>query len=107
MRIDLPRCNFKNCKYHLDCNCTSQNRYDTCEFREAKEEVEVLNAIIKEDCGMLPDYETYLGNKIRKEFAGLLVERIKKNITPIPQQMYLVRMCIQEINSLLKESEEK
>lgn len=72
MRIDLPRCNFKNCKYHLDCNCTSQYRYETCDFREAKEEVEVLNAIIKEDCGMLPDYEKYLGNKIRKEFAGRL-----------------------------------
>lgn len=107
MRIDLPRCNFKNCRYCFDSNCTNQNRYKTCDFREAKDEVETLNNIIKEDCGMLPDYETYLGNKIRKEFASLLVGRIDKNITPIPQQMYLVRMCIQEINSLLKEMEKK
>ena len=33
MRIDLPICNFKNCKWESDCNCTnSQNGYNTCEY---------------------------------------------------------------------------
>lgn len=101
MRIDLPRCNFKNCKYHLDCNCTSQNRYDTCEFREAKEEIEVLNAIIKEDCGMLPDYEKYLGNKVRKEFAERLIE-IYQNIPTL-----WGTVAVKHANNLVKEMETK
>lgn len=101
MRIDLPKCNFKNCKYHLDCNCTSQNRYDTCEFREAKEEVEVLNAIIKEDCGMLPDYEKYLGNKIRKDFAERLIE-IYQNIPTL-----WGTVAVKHANNLVKEMETK
>jgi septal ring factor EnvC (AmiA/AmiB activator) len=37
------------------------------------------------------------------EFADLLIKRIHKNVTPIPQQMYLVKMCIQEIYNLVKE----
>lgn len=101
MRIDLPKCSFKNCKYHLDCNCTSQNRYDTCEFREAKEEVEVLNAIIKEDCGMLPNYEAYLGNKVRKEFAERLIE-IYQNIPTL-----WGTVAVKHANNLVKEMETK
>lgn len=32
MRIDLPLCSFKYCKYNFDCNCISKNRKETCEF---------------------------------------------------------------------------
>ena len=34
MRIDLPLCGFKNCKWEADCNCTNnKNGYNTCEYR--------------------------------------------------------------------------
>ena len=38
MRIDLPGCSFKNCKYCSDCNCTNQNKYETCDYRVLKDE---------------------------------------------------------------------
>jgi len=110
VRIDLPKCSFKNCKYHLDCNCTSQKRYDACEFRQAQVEIETLNNIIKEDCGMLPDYEKYLGNKTRKDFA----ERLKEeNTVECDVSMGYGRPCyvdaipIITIDNLVKELEGK
>lgn len=30
MRVDLPTCNFKNCKYNVDYNCTKPNEYKVC-----------------------------------------------------------------------------
>lgn len=36
MRIDLPRCNFKNCRYCFDSNCTKKTEYKRCEYRFAK-----------------------------------------------------------------------
>lgn len=38
MRIDLPRCNFKNCRYCFDSNCTKNTEYERCGFRLAKTE---------------------------------------------------------------------
>ena len=38
-----------------------------------------------------------------KEFADLSIKRICENVTPIPQQKYLVNMCIQEIKKTQKE----
>lgn len=32
MRIDLPFCNFKNCRYSADGNCVGGNRKETCEL---------------------------------------------------------------------------
>ena len=36
MRIDLPRCNFKNCRYCFDSNCIKNTEYERCGFRLAK-----------------------------------------------------------------------
>lgn len=30
MRIDLPCCSFKNCRYNQDHNCINPNEYDFC-----------------------------------------------------------------------------
>ena len=30
MRIDLPACSFKNCRYNEDHNCTKPNEYERC-----------------------------------------------------------------------------
>lgn len=40
MRIDLPQCNFKNCRYSFDGNCTNLSKYEWCDYRFAK-----INAI--------------------------------------------------------------
>ena len=34
MRIDLQRCDFKNCKYQFDGNCMDKGRYEKCEYIE-------------------------------------------------------------------------
>lgn len=36
MRIDLPLCNLKNCRYSFDGNCTRKDKYDWCEYTLAK-----------------------------------------------------------------------
>lgn len=36
MRIDLPQCNFKNCRYSADGNCTNKARKELCEFDKYK-----------------------------------------------------------------------
>lgn len=41
MRIDLPYCNFKNCKYQLDGNCTDQLMYERCEFNRMKDRLQI------------------------------------------------------------------
>lgn len=33
MRIDLPQCNFKECRYCSDHNCRDKTRYDSCMFK--------------------------------------------------------------------------
>lgn len=33
MRIDLPGCGFKDCKYNFDCNCKDRNKYEKCEYK--------------------------------------------------------------------------
>lgn len=38
MRIDLPQCNFKNCKYCFDGNCTSKKQYERCDYLYARAE---------------------------------------------------------------------
>lgn len=30
MRIDLPACSFKNCRYNQEHNCTRPNEYEAC-----------------------------------------------------------------------------
>ena len=42
MRIDLPQCNLKTCKYQADGNCVDRNRFETCEYIFAKEEIKRL-----------------------------------------------------------------
>ncbi len=38
MRIDLPLCNLKTCRYSFDGNCTDKIKYEQCEYTLAKEE---------------------------------------------------------------------
>ena len=39
MRIDLPQCNFKNCRFSFDGNCTNKIEYDRCEYRIEEDEL--------------------------------------------------------------------
>ena len=33
MRIDLPTCGFKSCRYCFDGNCTNKVKYNKCEYK--------------------------------------------------------------------------
>jgi hypothetical protein len=49
MRIDLPLCNFKNCRCSFDGNCTAgENGYQRCEYRLLNSEIESLQAQLAE-----------------------------------------------------------
>ena len=41
MRIDLPCCGFKKCRYQFDGNCINRIKYDDCEFQRFNEEIEL------------------------------------------------------------------
>lgn len=32
MRIDLPQCGFKNCRFQADGNCLKKSEFDKCEY---------------------------------------------------------------------------
>lgn len=34
MRIDLPCCGFRNCRYHFDGNCTKKVEYEKCIMKD-------------------------------------------------------------------------
>ena len=34
MRIDLPSCGFRNCRYHFDGNCTKKVEYEKCIMKD-------------------------------------------------------------------------
>ena len=36
MRIDLPQCNLKTCRYCFDHNCTNKIEYDRCEYQRLR-----------------------------------------------------------------------
>lgn len=40
MRIDLPTCGFKSCRYCFDSNCTNRVEYNMCEYREYKDSLQ-------------------------------------------------------------------
>lgn len=42
MRIDLPLCGFKQCKYQSDGNCTRQIEYDRCAYIHAIKTIEAI-----------------------------------------------------------------
>ena len=53
MRMDLPQCNFKNCRKSFDGNCTDRIEYDRCDFRLCADKQIELQPDIRgetEDC---------------------------------------------------------
>lgn len=78
MGIDLPRCNFKNCRYCFDSNCIKNTEYERCEYRIAKAEA------IKEFAERLKnksDY-CYFGN-----IDSLVYRILEKDLAALVQEM--------------------
>lgn len=50
MRIDLPGCGFRYCRYNFDGNCVEKCRHETCEYQRLKQkEIEDGRPLIKTD----------------------------------------------------------
>lgn len=45
MRIDLPTCGLKTCKYCFDGNCVDKRSYDRCEFTLLKNKTLSVDAV--------------------------------------------------------------
>lgn len=47
MRIDSPLCNFKNCRYFFDHNCTAKKViWERCEYRQHSKTGEAFNDLV-------------------------------------------------------------
>lgn len=48
MRINLPQCDLKTCRFFSDGNCLYRNEYEKCNYTMAKEYIhEVITGIIE------------------------------------------------------------
>lgn len=114
MRIDLPGCSFKNCKYCSDCNCTNQNKYETCDYRVLKDEfvsgqlalqkeIEKLDALLvcknKVIHGLEKSFENAYDGAI-KEFAELvdkdIEEKLSDSIKEQNPHLYLIHKIVKD-----------
>ena len=57
MRIDLPTCGFKSCRYCFDGNCTKRVEYDRCEYRAYKGSLQVHGRWERRFCHPMRDGE--------------------------------------------------
>lgn len=42
MRIDLPQCDFKKCRFQADGNCTKEQEYKRCSYIHAIKTIETI-----------------------------------------------------------------
>ena len=78
MRIDLPLCNFKNCRFSFDGNCKSQDLYDKCDLRYF---VEQKHGEWKAHTFTAEDGEEYVGS-YECSNCGLFTGPVKLNFCP-------------------------
>lgn len=48
MRYNLPACDFKRCKLLSDGNCTSEQKYDNCDYQYYRRKSEEAEKAMKE-----------------------------------------------------------
>lgn len=73
MRIDLPMCNFKNCKWYFDGNCHKKTR-DYCEYHWQKTEIERLKSLLDSQCDHCSCTLLDERDKLRGEVEDLKIE---------------------------------
>ena len=111
MRIDLPICNFKNCKYCFDSNCTKKSEYERCEYRRQKAEIERLTGYNEN----LQTANTALSNEIIdirnatiKEFEEKLKSRKRRMCGNDNGGLYWDQaVLVDDIDRVLKEMTEE
>lgn len=69
MRIDLPTCNLKTCRYCFDHNCTNKIEYDRCEYQLLRSYIYFIN-----------DKESLKEHKADANRIAEAVERTKKYV---------------------------
>lgn len=125
MRIDLPGCSFKNCKYCSDGNCTNQSKYENCDYKMLKDEflsgqlalqkeIEKLDGLLVCKNKTITDLTVVincLNDKLKaaKSDAGIeFAERLKEKLIPNVCCGRLSFTQVEyELNKLVKETEEK
>jgi hypothetical protein len=75
---------------------------EKCLYRKNCQFLATHKNTIVEGCTAF-ESENDLRIEAAKEFADLAIKRICENVTPIPQQRYLIKMCIEEIENTKKE----
>lgn len=105
MRIDLPCCSFKNCRYCFDGNCTNKTEIEHCEFRMFCKyvgddyDLDRLRELVTADkdgrCMVLPcnvDDDVYI-NILGKTLKFLVISVSKIQSTPTFKALHGVKLC--------------
>lgn len=94
------------CPFH-SLYCMDKLIVDTLDLiNHQREEIENKDDLIHRQSDVISEQKEKIERiyvEAVKEFADLSIKRICENVTPIPQQKYLVNMCIQEIENTQKE----
>lgn len=83
MRIDLPCCGFRNCKYYFDGNCTDKVKYSDCKmsFLENYYDKSIKNLYKTETNQALKSLMFEIKSELNK-YISLVNKSIEENNTP-------------------------
>lgn len=82
MRIDLPLCNLKTCRYCFDGNCSNKNKHDACEYAFLKSSKERILERLEEVSHEYTTKPSDLGfvTKSRKLYLNDAIEIVKEEM---------------------------
>ena len=95
MRIDLPQCDFKDCRRRLDGNCNSKMAYRECPYQRLLNNQTVNVARVYPKCG---DWEAlYVNNILVSENDRLRIDEVINSLTQFLPIHYYSREIPDEI----------
>lgn len=99
---DCPE-TFGNCELTTMRNALDLLKRQRAEIERLNDKLDTAKREIVETIPLIAEDIKTAKAEAFKEFADLAIKKIYENVTPIPQQRYLVQMCIEEIENTKKE----
>ena len=73
MRIDLPQCDFSDCRRRFDGNCNSKEAYRYCKYQQLKNNSTIDVVRVRPECG---DWEAlYINGVLADESHNVSLDR--------------------------------
>lgn len=78
MRIDLPQCDFKDCRRRLDGNCNSKMAYRECKYQQLLNNQTINITRVYPECG---DWEAlYIDGILTSEDHRLRIDKVIRSL---------------------------